>query len=468
MSVTSVSPEAPWAATPRPGYWRAVLWIGVYVVVLFAPLGLALALEPRTGHPMSAEAGKSLGLLAFTILALQFVLAARFKWAERPFGLDAVLRFHRAMAIFATVLLLAHPVLVAAGEGWPLLYGVRVPWFIWLGRLALLALLATILLSLSRAAVLLKLKYEWWRGIHSALALALLGLGFVHSLYAGDDLAMPAMRAFWFALLAVALLAYLDHRVLHPWMRRRHAFRVVDVQPETHNVWTIRLAPPPGDRPYAYVPGQFHFVTFLRGGDLPREEHHWTISSCPTPDGTLTSTIKASGDFTATIGRTKPGDLATVRGPFGRFSYVLHPDETDLVFIAAGIGITPLMAMLRHLRATADPRRVLLIDANRTEADIVFRNELDELSRGDAPRLSVVHVLSKPADDWTGERGRIDEEKIRRLCLGPADDASQAVRGRAFYLCGPPGMIDAAAGVLTAAGVSASRVHVEHFWLASG
>jgi ferredoxin-NADP reductase len=119
-------------------------------------------------------------------------------------------------------------------------------------------------------------------------------------------------------------------------------------------------------------------------------------------------TIKESGDFTSTIGRIKPGDLAAVHGPFGRFSHALHPECDDLVFVAAGIGITPLMSMLRYMRDRGERHRVLLVYANRGTADIVFRSELDLIESGGFPALKTIHVLSRPparcvcADVWYG------------------------------------------------------------------
>ena len=165
-------------------------------------------------------------------------------------------------------------------------------------------------------------------------------------------------------------------------------------------------------------------MSFLASQGLPAEEHHFTISSSPALAGSHTSTIKASGDFTAQIARVKPGDPVAIQAPFGRFSHVFYPEEQDLVFIAGGIGITPLMSNLRHLRDTGARRRVLLLYANRGEADIVFREELDRMAGAEAPQVEVVHILTRPDGNWPGESGRLDREKLRRLC----GDAPQGQR----------------------------------------
>ena len=221
-------------------------------------------------------------------------------------------------------------------------------------------------------------------------------------------------------------------------------------------MWTVKLAPPKGERCYDYLPGQFHFLTFHRGRNLPVEEHHWTISSSPSEMDTISSTIKELGDFTATIGQTKPGDTATAHGAFGRFSYVLHQDERDLVFIAGSIGITPLMSMLRHMCDTQSTISVLLLYGNRSEEDIVFRQELSEIEAGGSPRLKVVHVLSKPTESWCGETGRIDGQKIQEFC-------GRNLREKAYYICGPPAMISATIKNLRDFSVANAQIHVEVF-----
>ena len=203
-------------------------------------------------------------------------------------------------------------------------------------------------------------------------------------------------------------------------------------------------------------PGQFHFLTFRRDPILPVEEHHWTISSSPTEPGFVSSTIKESGDFTATIGKTKTGDTALVYAPFGRFSYLLHSDERDFVFIAGGIGITPLMSMLRHMRDTQAGARVLLLYANRCEEDIVFREELAEIERGEHPRLKVIHVLTEAGNGWQGEKGRLDHERLERHCRIDLD-------AKAFYICAPAALTKSVILFLKNRGVKDGRIHFEYF-----
>jgi len=398
--------------------------------------------------------GMGLGLVGLPMLALQFVLSARLRRLERPFGQDMVYGFHSAMGVLTVLLLLAHPVVLAAADGkWSLLWGAHVRWYIWVGRASLLLLAAHVLLAVFRAGR--RLKHETWRAIHTALAVLILGGGLIHSWQAGDDLKNLPTQAVWLALVASAALAYLWHRGARPWRMRRRAYRVRDVRQEAEGVWTLTMDLPAGEATSAHLPGQYHYLT-LHSAGMPAEEHPFTIASSPTQQGLIASTIKATGDFTAKIGGVRPGDAVLTHGPFGRFSYLHHPRAGDLVFIAGGVGITPLMSMLRHMRDTRADTRVLLLYANRTERDIVFRDELADMEAAEFPLLKVVHVLSKPDKTWTGDRGRIDREKVLHTCGGE-------VGGRSFYVCGPPAMIEGTTACLRDLGVPARRIHFERF-----
>lgn len=453
---------APTAASAVAG--PAVLRVTLYLLVVTAPLVLATAVQPRTDHGLVLELARSFGLAGFAILALQFVLSARFKWIEWPFGLDNLFLFHRAMAVFALVLLLSHPLLMAWGERrWTLLASLDVPLHTNLGRAALLLLVVNVAVSLARGAFCWD--FEKWRKWHNVLVVSLLLLGYVHSAALGGDLGNWPMRLMWAGLLGAALLAYGWHKFVLPSLARDDPYEVADVRRETHNVWTVKLqplrpSPLTARRAQDYLPGQFHFITFYRSEDLPVEEHHWTISSSPTQGGYRTSTIKECGDFTATIGQTRPGDRAAIRGAYGRFSYLLHPHETDLVFVAGGIGITPLMSMLRHMRDTHFGGTVLLLSCNRTEEEIVFRQELDEIAAGGHPRLTVIHVLSRAEHSWRGERGHVDANVLAAHCGQGA-----AAAAKAYYVCGPRGMSNSVVASLRALGVPRARIHYERFAL---
>jgi predicted ferric reductase len=448
-SVTAPGPEAQSRFASKA--WGGFLAM-LYPLLILGPLAIFAASHAAIDHSLTEEVGIGCAVVGFAILALQFVITARLPWVEAPFGLDVLLVFHRVMALVATAALCVHPVLVASSEGWPLITGLHVHWYVWVGRAALALLLVQVLGSLSRRTV--RLPYERWRRVHNVFAPAILALGFVHSLAAGDDVHDGGLVT-WAALVALALGCWLHGLVVRPRHLLRHPFRVTSLQSEAPHVWTLTLQPH-AKRLFRFAPGQFQFLR-LYGAGVPAEEHPFSIASSPTRSGSISLTIKESGDFTAGIGRVRPGDLATVHGPFGRFSHTLHPEEGELVFVAAGVGITPFMSMLRYMRGRRESRSVLLVYASRSPADVIFGDELKSIEAGDFPRLKVIHLLSTAPASWAGETGRLDADRLARLCGG--------VEGRAFYLCCPPPMTAAFISGLRRMGVSPRRIHTDQFSL---
>jgi predicted ferric reductase len=161
-------------------------------------------------------------------------------------------------------------------------------------------------------------------------------------------------------------------------------------------------------------------------------------------------TIKNVGDYTSKIAALAPGTRVLVDGPLGLFIEKRASREKYL-FIAGGIGITPLRSMMESIIAGGGKDIVLLISA-KTEKDFVFRNEIEAMKR-EAPALKVYYIVSAPTPGY--ESGRLDKEKIVRLV---PDFFSREV-----FLCGPPPMMDSVVKNLSEIGFSPKHVHFEQF-----
>ena len=437
---------------------KAIVWrIALYGVLVLAPLALTAATGGFADQGSWRVAGRAAALLAFPMLMLQPVLSARFHWIERPVGLDRLLVFHRATGTTALFLALMHPVFLSLSFwGWGLIASLDLPWQLMVGKAALLVLVVYAAGALFHG--LLRVPFQWWLRAHNAFAPVILAGAFVHSWAMDIETAPVAMRALWLGLLAAGVFSYLHLTVFKRLRARRRALAVTDVTRIADRVWGLRMEPRSGAAPFHYLPGQFMFVTLLRGRGLAAEEHPFTIASPPDGSGALEIAPKELGDFTSTVGETRPGDRAAVMGPYGRFSFLLRPKRKRLVMVAGGIGITPFMSMLRYMRDREEDREVLLLYGNRTPSDIAFADELAGMADGDGPPgLKVVHVLSAAPEDWQGESGYIDGELLRRH-LGDTGDTG-------FYVCGPPVMMAKVIRALRDMGVPAARIHSERFSL---
>lgn len=394
--------------------------------------------------------GRMFGLVAAFLLMFQFVLSARLKLLDRAFGLDSLLRCHAVTGATAGVFAAFHPFLIFASEHHELGPFNPSQWPVLLGVGALVGLCIVVCTSLWRA--FLDLPYGAWRIIHWLTFVVVAAAG-VHALVLGGDLAKAGPRIFWIVVIGLYAALFAWAKIVKPVLLRRRRWIVKSVTQVSHNTWNLQLVSPTGTRIH-YLPGQFAFLRLYHRG-LPREQHPFTLSSSPSRPACISFTIKESGDYTSKIGHAQPGDIATVEGPFGRFSFVLHEPDA-LLMIAGGVGITPLLSMLRSLADAGDERPVTLISANRTQRDVLFRDELEAMTET-LPQLVVHHVLSDEPG-YEGLTGYVERALLERI-LSDADRRSRV------FLCGPPPMMTLVADALRKLGFPRRRIHTERFSL---
>ena len=231
---------------------------------------------------------------------------------------------------------------------------------------------------------------------------------------------------------------------------------VAQVFDETPEVRTFRLASPTGPRlPFDFLPGQYLNLALEIDGKTVRRSY--TIASPPTRVGYCEITVKREAEGLASRhlhDAVRAGHLIDVRAPAGRFTYT-GAESDSVVLVAAGVGITPLMAKVRYLTDLSWPGDIFLVFSVKTERDIVFRDEIDALRRRH-PNLHVTVTLTREAAaGWGGKRGRVTAELLARAVPGLA--------GRRVHLCGPTEMTDPTIGLLRGLGVADGMIHVESF-----
>jgi predicted ferric reductase len=439
----------------RPRYvLQGIFWVAVYLILSVAPLFILLAGPRPPGREFWRELSVALGFAGLAMVTLQFALTARFKTIKAPYGSDIVYYFHRQISLVAVALILAHPLLlfVFSPDTLRLLNIFLAPWRARAGVVALAALAVLIVSSVWRKR--LRIEYTRWRIWHGLLATAAVSLALAHIVLAGHYINTPWKRALWvgYSLLWIGLLAYV--RVIKPLWMLRHPYMVESVIPQHGDAWTLGVAPV-GHAGLTFMPGQFAWLT-ARHSPFSDTEHPFSFSSSAADPAHLAFTIKALGDFTRTTKDMRPGQTVYLDGPFGAFSVDRHPHAERYAFIAGGIGITPIMSMLRTLADRGDQRPLLLIYANSTWEGITFREEIEGLQR--RLNLEVVHVISQPERDWPGERGRITPALLDRYLPKPQKRHSQEV-----FICGPKPMMDAVERALVQLGVPLDDFHSERF-----
>jgi len=428
---------------------RAAVLLPVVAILLLSfatPAGMLS--QPET-FDVWIYLGRLAGMLAMGLLMLQLLFSARLRVVDLACGLDGALQIHRLCGATTGVLAIAHPALLYASKQYEL--GPLRPAI--LPELAggMIAALVVLLVMTSVWRTLLSLPYETWHKLHY-LSFVVVAMVTAHATMLGGDPRGGTVRVVWLAAVCAYGLLLLWAKLLRPKLARRD-YRVVGVTPVSHDTHEVALEPA-GPEAILHTPGQFVFARFP-GSSLPDEQHPFTISSCPRESGLLTLTIKQSGDFTCRVGELRPGDSAHLEGPYGRFSHLLLPPG-NLVMIAGGVGITPMLSMLRYMAATGDGRRVTLVWGNKTEDDILYGDELAAM-RERGLDLTIHHVMSAQPD-YAGYRGYVGEALLNGL-------AAENTRGAQVLLCGPPMMMGEVRAALRRLRVPRRNVHSERFAL---
>ena len=239
---------------------------------------------------------------------------------------------------------------------------------------------------------------------------------------------------------------------------KANMWKVIKVQPESHDTNSLFLEGN-DDKFLRRRAGQYASIRIMRP-DGWSEPHPFTIS-CAPEDAQLRFTIKKIGAFTSAIPDLKPGTPVKCMGPLGVFCKDIDA-QSSIVMIAGGVGITPFLSVLRHFRNIGAGTEVKLFWSNKTIDDVICSDEICDISK--ALKLRVINNLSRDEDvarhvrhsfpDVFYEPGRLCAETLRKHGISA---------GEAFYLCGPPPMMDSTLQELSSLGIDPDKVEREKF-----
>ncbi|NUP35473.1 MAG: ferric reductase [Streptomyces sp.] len=395
-------------------------------------------------------AGRITGLLAGYACAVLLLLMARVPVLDRTIGSDRLARWHAMGGRYVVSLALAHTLLIIWGYALTSHTGVvdqtttlvfHYPDLL-KGTVGFLLLLATGVLS-ARAARR-RVSYEIWHLLHLATYLAIF-LAFGHQLSNGADfVGNRTAQLAWYALYGGVAALLLWFRFAVPVRRAlRHRLWVSEVRPEAPGVVSVYLT---GDRldELRVEPGQFFRWRFLTPG-LWWAANPYSLSAAAHPSF-LRITVKAAGGHSAALARLAPGTRVLAEGPYGAFT-ARRRRAPKVLLLGGGVGITPLRALFETIPGEAG--EVTLIYRARRPEDLALRTELDQLA---ARRGAIVHYV---VDEPVEYSSPLTARELRRLVPDLAE--------RDVYLCGPPGMAEAAQRALRGAGVPRRRIHHESF-----
>jgi len=391
--------------------------------------------------------GRVTGLLGAYLMLVMVLLVSRFAPVERAIGQDRMVRWHRWLAPWPLSLITVHVVTITLGYAQAAKSGkLRELWLLVSGVPNMLAAAAGFALVILAAVTSWRvarrrLEYETWWAVHLYFYLGLT-LSFAHQVTTGAAfISHPWARWWWTSLWVATAGIVVVYRVLLPlWRSLYHRLRVVAVVDEGPGVVSVVVEGKHLDR-LPVDGGQFLQWRFLRRG-LWWQAHPYSLSAMPRPPH-LRITVKALGDHSARLARIRPGTFVAIEGPYGTFTK--HARSSDrVVLVGAGVGVTPLRALLEDLPGGVHV--VALLRASNPHEAVLAEEVRSFVER----RGGFFHTL-------VGSRSAV------RFDSGVLAKLVPDIAHRDVYICGPHGFTRQVVRAARALRVDSSRIHTEAF-----
>ena len=441
----------------RPGAAARRRRLTAWLLGVLAALGLVVSLAllaPVETHGVLAGPGGALtaigrvtAMAGTYLMLVGLVLVARIPAIERVLGQDRLVKMHRKLGPIIVGLVGAHIVTVVLGYAQQVRMGpIRELWTMVLTYPGMLMAAAAVgLLALAAGAsyssVRRRMKYETWWAVHLYTYLAV-ALSIPHQVLTGAPfVGRPLATAWWLTLWFATAGAVIVYRWGLPVARSlRHKVTVHSVEEEAPGVVSVTMTGRHLDRLEASG-GQFLHWRFLRRG-MWWQAHPYSLSALPTANQ-VRITVKDLGDHSGSLAHIQPGTPVAIEGPYGAFTH--HARHTDRVLlVAAGVGVTPVRALLEDLPRHVD---VVAILRGHSRRDLVLREELARLV---GERGGQLHELVGPRS-----HARLDHAGLAQLVPD--------VAARDLYVCGPAGFTRAVVEAARGLGVPGARIHREDF-----
>jgi predicted ferric reductase len=393
--------------------------------------------------------GKIIGITIAVLIFVQLVFVARFKFMDKIFGLNKLYIFHGINGLIIAFLALVHPFTIIASEKFTLFPLELRFWPEFLG-----AGIAVIIVMMVLGAVMrkkLKLPYHIWAILHRAAAVPVVFLFTFHILFVSEtfESGIPQISAVILGFIVLILALKIIYRWFKPGSKK---FKIFEVTPAGGGSTLLKIRALEKSDETDFIPGQFAFITPL-SENIPPETHPFTIAASPLKNDELSFIIKSIGDWTANIKNLKSGEKVLIDGPYGLFSYKFFKENSPLILIAGGIGITPMLSMLLNLADTEPHKKVLLIWSVRKKEDIIFPELFKDLEKK-LSNLIIEYIITDEGDD----KRTLDLNTTQNLVKNYSLNSE-------VFICGPPPMMKSVKKNLKDTGFKRKKIHTEKFSL---
>jgi len=421
-------------------FWNSVLIINLYLILYFWFTNSNYLITGSDPGDLLIALGRLAGLLTELLIIIQLFLISRFSFIEKEYGFDKLIGIHKKVGMFLGIFIIGHPILLTLGyaklnnvnivkqfinfqTNWEDIFGATI---------AVIIIILVAIISIKK--IRNKIPYEVWYFSHLPLYFAI-AIAFEHQIQTGDMSRGGAMF-YWYLINILAVGILISYRFIKPlYLFLNHQFVVEKIVKENQNIYSIYITGKNMEK-YKFQSGQYATLIFMQKNMW---FHHPFSFSDANNKKNLRFSIKSSGDFTSKIEKINVGTRVWIDGPLGTFTLEKSTKQKYL-FIAGGIGITPILSILKSISNNKDS---VLMYSNKTESDIIFKKEIENSG-------TKVYYFNT-----NGNNKRIDIGEIKEICPDYID--------REIYICGPTQMKNSIVKDLKNHKVSVEQIHSEKF-----
>ena len=230
---------------------------------------------------------------------------------------------------------------------------------------------------------------------------------------------------------------------------QEHLLKIMEITDETPTVKSFKVELPK-NADVNFYPGQFFMVSFPNDSEI-KTARAYSIASSPLEKDYLEIALNKVGPFTAKMFGLEKGGILKFKGPYGKF-YFHEGIKNNLVLIAGGTGITPLIGIIRYCTDKKLGNKIKFIYSVKTPEEIVYKNEIAKIKNLNKNFDYVVTITRAENDKiWSGKKGRID--------IGLLRENIENVENNLYFLCGPKEFVDNIISMLQSLG--AKREHIK-------
>jgi predicted ferric reductase len=428
------------------------------LVGLFALPYLIAQTIPMTSKGTYVATLSFFNIIMMVAMLIQFPLGARLKRMSLFSHIDWNITQHKKIGQWIGLFFFLHPILIMLPKAFlsgtdfthAVFSSVTEPRLL-TGVIAWGAMVVWVLMSIFKHK--LPMKYQHWRLVHIVGFMTILILATAHITEIGSHGQYQSnINVMWWALCASSIAFTIYGYFVKPWLLSEHPFSLVAREKISHSDWLVTVKVPE-ETDFNFKAGQFVWMGSKKSA-LDNDYHPFSIVSTPTDLPNVSFLVRELGDYTSRLAQLNIDQPIFIDGPYGDMTLDSSQKASSIVLIASGVGLGPIMSLLRQLRDSNDARAVRLVYGNQIVEQMVFLDEIRAMETT-MPNFKAQFVCYEPTEADGFYCGYIDGACLQNTYQALAKSTVYT------YLCGSPLMVEGVRQSLEQLEIPPQHIHFE-------